>query len=136
MAEDRRFPYRLEPRFRWAWTLARAKPETDAVVLTGDGRFVATFGRFRVDTPLANVDGAHTTGPYRWWKAIGVRASRKDDGLTFGTSAAGGTCVHFTDPVRGVLPMRKHHSALTVTVEDPAALAAALARPSPAADAT
>jgi hypothetical protein len=45
-----------------------------------------------------------------------------DDGLTFGTNARAGVCVHFdrrVGPVVGVRP----HSALTVTVADPDGLA-------------
>ncbi|BCI90010.1 hypothetical protein NIIDMKKI_52160 [Mycobacterium kansasii] len=53
------------------------------------------------------------------------RLSMVDDGLTFGTNAHAGVCVHFEPPVHRVLGLRDH-SALTVTVADPEALVAAL----------
>ena len=70
--------------------------------------------------------GAHITRDYHWWKAIGVRGSFEDDGLTFGTNTDGGVCVHFRDKVKG--PMRRSWSALTVTVADLDGLVAALHR--------
>lgn len=90
--------------------------EDDGVTVTGD-TFTATFGRRRVETPLSNVTGAHITRDYAWFKAIGMRLSAADDGLTFGTATHGGVCVHFEDRVRRVIGVRDH-SALTVTVED------------------
>jgi hypothetical protein len=48
-----------------------------------------------------------------------------DDGLTFGTNAQAGVCIHFDPPVPRVIGF-KDHSALTVTVAEPEALAAAL----------
>lgn len=95
------------------------------MTITDDDRFVATFGWFRLDTPLDNVAGAHVTEHYRWWTSMGVRLSFADDGLTFGTNRDAGVCVHFTERVRRVIG-RQDHSALTVTVADPAGLCALL----------
>jgi hypothetical protein len=93
------------------------RPSTDGVTLTDDGRLRATFGLVKVETPLENVDGAHITRNYCWWTAAGARASLKDDGLTFGTNANAGVCIHFREKVPS--PFRRSgHSALTVTVED------------------
>ena len=50
--------------------------------------------------------------------------NKKDDGLTFGTNAERGVCVHFREKVRG--PFVRRHSALTVTVADCDGLVAAL----------
>jgi hypothetical protein len=44
-----------------------------------------------------------------------------DDGLTFGTNAACGVCVHLVAKVPSRL-RRSGHSALTVTVTDPEGL--------------
>lgn len=109
------FPYRLDSRFR---LLLRplGVDENDGVTLR-DGSFVATFGRKRLETPLSNVSGAHATYDYQWWKAIGMRLSFADDGLTFGTATHGGVCVHFEQRVDRVIGP-KNHSALTVTVDD------------------
>ena len=85
--------------------------------------FRARFGVFRFRTALDDISGFSITGPYRWYRAIGVRWSPADGGLTFGSSAHGGVCVHFREPVR-FGPFRV--PALTVTVDDVTGFAAAL----------
>ena len=107
------------------WLVPGALPWRDGVTITDDGRFVATFGLLRVDTPLDNISDAHVAGPYRWWTAVGPRISFADDGLTFGTNSHEGLCVHFEEKIRRVIGFRDH-SALTVTVADPHALEARL----------
>jgi len=52
----------------------------------------------------------------------------KDDGLTFGTNANAGVCIHFHETVLSPL-RRKGHSALTVTVEDVEGLTEVLTSP-------
>ncbi|GBE64550.1 hypothetical protein MFM001_10120 [Mycobacterium sp. MFM001] len=123
-AQDRFFPYRYAPRA--LWLPIRGWPGRQGVTLTADGRFVARYGPLRVDVPLSQVRDAHVTGPYRWWTALGPRLSFADDGLTFGTNADAGVCIHFEPPIRRVIGLRDH-SALTVTVADTAGLVAALA---------
>jgi hypothetical protein len=124
--EDRSFPYRFDARFAPMWLLPfGARPGRDGVTLTAAGRFRATFGFLSLDTPLDNVVGGHVVERYRWYTAIGARLSFADDGLTFGTNADRGVCVHFRERVPRVIG-RKPHSALTVTVEDSAGLVAAI----------
>jgi hypothetical protein len=101
------------------------RPKTDGVLIPGEGSLLATFGLFKIATPLANVTGAHITRHYRWWTACGVRMSRVDDGLTFGTNHDGGVCIHFAEKVPSAL-RRSGHSALTVTVADLEGLTRAL----------
>src|ERR1700758_349981 len=120
-----RFPYHYDFRFASMWLSAGVLPWRDGVTITDDDRLVATFGVFRVNTPLRNIADAHVTEGYRWWTAIGPRLSLADDGLTFGTNPRAGTCIHFHNKIRRVLGFRDH-SALTVTVADPAGLASAL----------
>jgi hypothetical protein len=93
------------------------RPATDGVTIPDEGSLLATFGLFKLATPLANVTGAHITCNYRWWTACGVRMSRMDDGLTFGTNRDAGVCIHFAEKVPSAL-RRSGHSALTVTVAD------------------
>ena len=119
------FPYALDWRFAPVWLPLGVRPGRDGVTLTDDGRFRATFGFVRVETPMANVAGAHVTRDYRWWTAVGVRASFADDGVTFGTSTRAGVCVHFRDRVRRIVGF-SDHSALTVTVADVEGLARAI----------
>jgi hypothetical protein len=115
--QGRHFPFRYDPRLAPIWLPFRAWPGTQGVTVTEDGRLVARFGPLRVDALLSQVVHAHVTGPYRWWTAAGARLSLADDGLTFGTNAAEGVCIHFEPRVRRVLGLRDH-SALTVTVAD------------------
>jgi hypothetical protein len=111
------FRYRIDKKFAPLWLPFGVRPSKDGVTLTDDGRFVATYGFVRIDTPINNIDRAHMTSGYRWWTAIGARLSFVDDGLTFGTNHDAGVCVHFNTKVRSVL-RRSGHSALTVTVAD------------------
>ncbi len=121
----RHFPYHYDRRLAPLWAPFRAWPATQGVTLTEDGRLVARYGPFRVDVPLSDVQEARVTGPYRWWTAVGPRLSMVDDGLTFGTNAHAGVCIHFQPPIHRVLGFRDH-SALTVTVADTEGLVTAL----------
>lgn len=123
------FPYRFDARYAPLWVPLAAWPGRDGVTLTEDG-FRATFGVLKLETALDNVIGGHVTEGYRWYKAIGARLSRVDDGLTFGTNAERGVCVHFRDPVPRVIGF-KPHSALTVTVADCAGLVQAIGEAAP-----
>lgn len=113
---DAFFPYAFDRRFKPFLQAFGVRPERDGVRLTATD-LVATFGRLRLTTPLANVEGAHVTERYAWFKAVGARLSFVDDGLTFGTNADRGVCIHFGERVTAVIGPRRH-SALTVTVED------------------
>ena len=124
------FLYAIDKKLAPMWIPFGVRPWTDGVTLTDTGRFVATFGLLRLETELDNISGAHITRGYRWWTAIGARRSFADDGLTFGTNAAAGVCVHFREKVRSVL-RPSGHSALTVTVADPEGLVAALEAAAP-----
>ena len=121
------YRYSFDKRLVVFWGVFGVRPGRDRVTLTDDGRLRATFGLFKLVTPLDNVDGAHITRNYRWWTAAGARGSMKDDGLTFGTNANAGVCIHFREKVPSALT-RKGHSALTVTVEDVEGLTEALTR--------
>lgn len=114
---DQFFPYRLDNRFMFIWWPLGVRKGNDGVTVCADGRLVATYGQLRCETPLSNVMGGHITEGYRWYTAVGARLSFVDDGLTFGTNAERGVCLHFKHRVRRVVGL-KEHSALTVTVAD------------------
>ena len=120
------YRYSFDRRLALFWAPFGVRRTKDGVTLTDDGRLVATFGFLKLETTLENVDGAHITRHYRWWTAAGARGSFKDDGLTFGTNADAGVCIHFRAKVPSRL-RRTGHSALTVTVEDLDGLTKALA---------
>jgi hypothetical protein len=119
------FDYAIDRRYLPVLVPFGLRRTKDGVTLTDDGSFVATFGFFKMETPLSNITGAHITRGYRWWTAFGVRASLADDGLSFGTNHDGGVCVHFGEKVPSPL-RRKGHTALTVTVADLEGLTKAL----------
>ncbi|MFV2039473.1 MAG: hypothetical protein ACC660_04460 [Acidimicrobiales bacterium] len=118
------FPYRFDRKYLGIWWPLGVREGVDGVTVTDDS-FVATFGKKRLETPIGNINAAHATLNYQWWKAVGMRLSFVDDGLTFGTATHGGVCVHFHERVRRVIG-RKDHSAVTVTVDDLDGLVAAL----------
>jgi len=124
------FLYAIDKKFVPLWAPFGVRPSKDGVTLTESGEFVATYGLLRLETKLDNIYGAHITRGYRWWTAIGARQSFVDDGLTFGTNASAGVCVHFREKVRSSL-RRSGHSALTVTVADPEGLIRALEAATP-----
>ncbi|HWE70460.1 MAG TPA: hypothetical protein VG205_08860 [Acidimicrobiales bacterium] len=119
------FGYAIDKRYRALLVPFGLRPAKDGVTLTDDGSMIATFGFFKLATPLANITGGHITRNYRWWTAFGVRGSMADDGLSFGTNHDGGVCIHFAEKVPSPL-RRSGHSALTVTVSDLEGLATAL----------
>ncbi|HUE08529.1 MAG TPA: hypothetical protein VMP41_13960 [Acidimicrobiales bacterium] len=119
------FGYAIDRRYLPVLVPFLLRPARDGVEITDERSFVATFGFFKIGTPLANITGAHITRNYRWWTAVGVRMSRADDGLTFGTNHDGGVCIHFGEKVPSPL-RRSGHSALTVTVADLEGLTTAL----------
>lgn len=122
------YRYAFDKRLIPFWGVFGIRPAKDGVTITDDGRLRATFGLLKLETPLDNVDGVHITRNYRWWTAAGARVSFKDNGLTFGTNANAGVCIHFRDKVPSLL-RRSGHSALTVTVDDLQGLTDALTRP-------
>lgn len=126
MARSAEFPYRLDRR----WTplfAALGVREGEGVDITDDGMLRATYGRFKVETPLDNIDHTEITGPHRWYTAVGLRLSFSDDGITFGTNHKSGLCIAFKEKIPKVIGF-KNHSALWVSVADPQGLAAAIRR--------
>ena len=99
------------------------RPSSAVVTIDGD-RLTGRFGFARAETTLSNIERWDITGPYRWWRAVGVRRTIGTHDLSFGGSTHGGVCLHFRSPVRiarlGVID-------LYLTVDDLAGLGAALA---------
>jgi hypothetical protein len=110
------------------------RPATSRIVIDGETLDVR-FGPWRVRTPLSNVVAVEQSGPLSPWRALGVRLSLADRGLTFGSDPLGGVCVRFARPVRGIDPVGLvRHPGLTVTVEEPELLTARLRPFDPAPD--
>jgi len=122
---DRHFRFDVDARFLPMLLPLGFRPSAHGVTITDEGEVVVTFGVLSLRTRLDNIEGAHITRDYRWWTAVGPRLSFADDGLTFGTNAHAGVCMHFRARVPSAL-RRTGHSALTVTVEDLEGLVGAL----------
>ena len=119
------FPYAVDRRWAPLFTLLGIK-DTDGVQVS-NGMLRATFGRVSVETPTDNIDHTEVTGPHRWYTAVGLRLSLRDDSITFGTNHNRGLSIAFVEPVPKVIGVRDH-STLWVSVADPDGLAAALGR--------
>ncbi len=122
---ERFFPYERDD--RWKLVLRPLGVGDDDGVTVTDDTLRATFGYFSIETPLDNVAGTRVTGPHRWYTAVGLRLSFRDDGLTFGTNHHRGLCIEFVTKIRRVVGFHDH-SSLWVSVADPEGLAAALDR--------
>jgi hypothetical protein len=119
-----RFPFRMRRRWRLPLLPFGVTPGR-AWVEVSEESIRARFGWWQVDQPLSNVERWAITGPYRWWRAIGMRWSWFNLDVTFGTDAHGGVRLDFRRPFR-LLGFR--HPQLYVTVDDLDGLAAALER--------
>jgi hypothetical protein len=120
--ESQQFGFAFEDRYRPLLAVLGIRPDTCALTLTGELLRVR-FGPWLVLSPRGNVAGAELSGPFSPLRAIGVRVSLADRGLTFGSSTAEGVCIRFRRPVSGSEPLGLlRHPALTVTIEDSAHL--------------
>jgi hypothetical protein len=122
-----RFDFRFADAYRAPALMFGVTRSTSGVVLD-DGELRIRFGPWFVRTTLANVTGSQITGPYGFVKTVGPgRLSLADRGLTFATNGDRGLCICFDRPVAGIDPLGViRHPAVTVTVEEPEELAAAL----------
>ncbi len=123
------FPFAFSSPVHRAAALLFGITPGNARVEVGDGHLLARYGRWSLETPLANICGTEITGPYTTIKTMGPgRMSFVDRGLTFASNGERGLCICFREPVPGLAPTdRLRHPALTVTVADVDGLAAALA---------
>jgi hypothetical protein len=118
-----RFPIRIGLRSRGVVRLWTARPDT-AFVEVGD-ELAVTFGRFRLRTPIENIESWRIEGPFRWITAIGVRMSVRHGDVSFAGSPHGGVRIDLKQRVPfGFLRV----PAIYVGVDDLEGLAAELAR--------
>ena len=123
-AAPRRFPIRLDPRFRWYLAIFGARPETAWVDL-GATSLEARFGWSRITTPLSNIERWSIEGPWSSLTALGVRRGNFSGGdITFGGSAHGGVRIDLKEPIKYAI---FRPPAFYLTVDDLDGLAAALA---------
>ncbi|TYB50927.1 hypothetical protein FXF51_54655 [Nonomuraea sp. PA05] len=122
MSHVEEFGFAFEERYRPLLAVLGIRPSTCRLTLS-DELLRVRFGPWLVLSPRHNVTGAEPSGPFSPLKAIGVRVSMADGGLTFGSSTTQGVCITFRRSVSGSEPLGVlRHPGLTVTVEDPARL--------------
>ena len=84
------FAFAFEPRYRHLLLPLGVRPSSSGVAITDADVIEVTFGWFHLRVPVSNVAGAYVTENYRWYRAIGIRGSLTDHGITFGTSTERG----------------------------------------------
>lgn len=122
------FDFDFDPAYQAMALMFGVTPGRTAVELI-DGRFIARYGFWTLETTLDNIASYEISGPYRIWTTIGpAHLSLADQGLTFASNRRRGLCITFKEPVPGLEPTgRLRHPGLTVTVSDVDGLAMALA---------
>jgi hypothetical protein len=109
----RRFPIRVERRYRWILRIFGVEPG-NAYVDLGE-TFEAHFGWSHVSTPVSNITRWSIEGPWLAITALGVRKTIGRGDLTFAGTPVGGVRVDFRERVPY---WRFRLTALYVTVED------------------
>jgi hypothetical protein len=122
-----RFSFRFSDSYRLAARPFGIRPDNSWVEVD-ERRFSAVYGRWLVETPLDNITHTRVTGPYAFYKTAGpARLAVTDRGLTFASNGERGLLICFDRKVWGLDRLGLiRHPELTVTVEDPEALAAAI----------
>ena len=118
------FPIRIQPNLKPILFLFGVRDDGRSVVRLADGELTARFGGFEARTPLTNIERWEIGGPYKSWRAVGVRRTMGTHDLSFGGSAHGAVLLHFREPVRAA---RLMNTELYVSVDDLEGLGAALA---------
>lgn len=123
----KRFDFDFESPYTALALLFGATPSSAHVEVSEDGTIESRFGFVSIRTDASNVDQIERSGDYNWWKAIGIRSSLKDRGLTFGSSTRRGVCLKFKAPVKAKPSLfGLAHPGLTLTLQDPDAFVAAV----------
>lgn len=112
------FNFTFDPRYVPLLRLGGITPERSSVVVDDDMVRIR-FGLLTLETPRNNVIEVSVTGPHQPIKAIGVRMSLSDRGLTFGTSVERMACLQFRESVRARPFDITSHPALSLSVERP-----------------
>ena len=122
--QERRFEFAIDRRYARVLRVFGVRPGRAWVAIDAE-RLRVRYGFWRLETPLANIETARVTGPYRSaLLAIGPHISLKDRGLSFCTNIQQGVCILFREPVRGrETAGLVRHPGLTVTPVDPAGFA-------------
>jgi hypothetical protein len=118
------FAMDFDPLYRWVGRALDVRPETTSVEVSDD-EVVIRFGRWSTRVDRSTITSAEVTGPYAIPKTLGPpHLSLADRGVTFATNRRRGVCLQLSRPVAAIEPLGVvKHPGITVTVEDPEALA-------------
>ncbi len=122
--ESTRYPIRIGARSLGLVRLLFGATPTSAWAEVDEDGLRARFGRFHLETPLANIATWQIEGPFLWITAIGVRMSVRHRDISFAGSPHGGVRMDFRVPIRYG---RVAVPALYVGADDLDGFAAALA---------
>lgn len=117
------FPYRIGARSRWlllAWGVRAGHRQVDV----DDERLVSRFGWVSAEVPLADVERWDITGPYTWWRAIGIRHTIRSQDISFCGDASGAVRLWLRTPRR--IAFVRRTTEVYLGVEDLSGLAAYL----------
>ena len=114
----REFDFEFERKYLPLLVVMGISPAT-SWVRVGEQKIDIRFGPWTCSSPLSNISCVQSSGPYKGYRAIGVRGSFADGGATFGSTTAGGVCMEFKKPVSALdFTNTLKHRGLTVTVKD------------------
>ena len=94
-----RYPIRLDNRYRVPLLLVLGVLHRTAFAAIEGDRLVARFGWFSVRTTLWNIERWEVSGPYRWYRAIGLRQTVGKAEISFGGATHGGIALFFRQPI-------------------------------------
>jgi len=92
-----------------------------------DTQLAIRFGWFRATTPIRNIARWEISGPYKFYRAIGVRGTVGKPELTFGSSTHGGIGLTLHRPI-ALSPMGGRLRRLYLTLDELELFAADLER--------
>lgn len=122
----RKFAFDIEPRYVPMLALFGVIPARTSIEVD-ETHLRLQFGFMKRSIRLDNIAGIHPSGPYKWYRAIGIRWSFSDHGLTYGTTTAHGVCIEFHQPIPGQGPLAfTSHPNLTLTPAEPDSFVAAI----------
>jgi hypothetical protein len=121
-ARTARYDFAFARTYRPAALVFGVLPATTWAELGPEGLRVR-FGPWRLETPIANIEGAERSGGFSWIKTAGpAHLSFSDRGITFATNGDDAVCVRFRRPVAAIDPTKLiKHPGATLTVRDPQA---------------
>jgi hypothetical protein len=119
------YRFRIQPWHRPGLLIGFGVLPRNAYAELTDTQLFIRFGWFAATTPIKNIARWEISGPYRFYRAIGVRGTVGKPDLTFGSSTHGGICLVLHRPV-ALQPIGGRLRRLYLTLDELEAFAADL----------